>query len=52
MAKPELSPRNVRLFRKKYVSLFQLSHNIGVPLDFLMLNAFAINHLNHANKIG
>jgi len=52
MAKPEFSPRNVRLLRKEYVSLFQFSHNIGVPLDFLMMSAFAVNHLNHADDVG
>jgi hypothetical protein len=50
MAKPECSPGNVRLLRKEYVSLFQFGHNIGMLLDFLMLNAFAVNHLNHANE--
>jgi hypothetical protein len=52
MAKPEPSPRYVRLLRKEYVSLFQLGHNIGVPLDFAMTNAFALDHLCHTNEVG
>jgi hypothetical protein len=52
MAKPELSPRYVRLLRKEYVSLFQFGHYIRVPLDFLTLNAFAVDNLNHADQFG
>jgi hypothetical protein len=52
MAKPECSPGNVSLLRKEYVSLFQFGHNIGMLLDFLMPNAFAVNHLNHADEAG
>jgi hypothetical protein len=52
MANSEFSPRNVRLLRKEYVFVFQFGHNIRVPLDFLMLNAFAVDHLNHADVVG
>jgi hypothetical protein len=52
LAKPKPSPRHVRLLRKEDVSLFQLCHDIGVPFDFLMTNAFAIDHLNHTNEVG
>ena len=52
MAKPEPSPRRVRLLCEEYISLFQLSHNVGVPMDSLMTNAFAFDHLNHANEVG
>lgn len=52
MAKPELSPRQVRLLRKEYVSLFQFSHDIGVPSDFRMVNTFAVDDLNDTDEIG
>jgi len=52
MTKHDLLPRNVRLLCKEYVSFFQFGHNIGVPLDFLMTNAFAVNHLIHADEVG
>lgn len=52
MPKSELSPSYVRLLRKEYVSLFQLGHNNGVPLDFLMMDAFAVDHLNHTDEVG
>jgi hypothetical protein len=50
MAKPECSPGYVRLLCKEYVSLFQFGNDIGMLLDVLVLNAFAVNHLNHANE--
>ena len=52
MTKLEVPPRHVRLLRKEYVFLFQLGHDIGVPFDFLMPNAFAVSYLNHADEVG
>jgi len=52
MPQSELSPSNVRLLRKEYVFCFQLGHNIGVPFDFLMPNALAVDHLNHTDEVG
>ena len=52
MTKLELSPRHVCLLGKEYVFLFQLCHNIGMPFDFLTMQAFAVDYLNHADEIG
>ena len=46
LAKPKPSPRHVRLLRKEDVSLFYLGHNVGVSVDFLMMDASAIEHLS------
>ena len=51
MAKPEVPPRRVRLLCEEDVSLFQPGHDVGMPFDFLITNAFAIDHLNHTNEI-
>jgi hypothetical protein len=50
LAKPQPSPRNIRLLRKEDVSLFQIGHDIGVPLNLPMTNAFARDHLNHTDQ--
>jgi hypothetical protein len=48
----DLPPRNVCLLREEYVSRFKLGHNIGVPSDLLMVEAFPTDHLTHLNIIG
>ena len=42
MTKPDLFPREVCLFCKEDVALFYFGHNIGVSLDFLLMNASAV----------
>jgi hypothetical protein len=51
MTTHDLTPRGVCLFREEYISLFDLGHNIGVSLDFLMMKAFAINHVTHLYEV-
>jgi hypothetical protein len=46
VAKSHLFPCGVCLLREEHVSLFYFSHNIGVLLDFLMVEAFAVDHLS------
>ena len=47
----DLSPRDACLLREEYVSRFKLSHDIGVPLDFLMVEAFPTDRLTHLDVI-
>jgi hypothetical protein len=46
VAKSYLFPRDVCLLREEHVSLFHFGHNIGVLLDFPMMEAFAVDHLS------
>jgi hypothetical protein len=51
MTKHDLFPRYVCLPREEYVSLFYFGHNIGVLLDFPMMEAFAIDYFTHLNEV-
>jgi hypothetical protein len=51
MTKHDLFPRDVCLLREEHVSLFYFSHNIGVLLDFMMMEAFAVDHLTHLDEV-
>ena len=51
MTTHNLTPRRVCLLRKEYISLFDLGHNMGVSLDFLMMNAFAVDDLTHLDEV-
>jgi hypothetical protein len=46
VAKSDLFPCGVCLLREEHVSLFYLSHNIGILSDFLMMEAFAVDHFS------
>jgi hypothetical protein len=46
VAKSDLFSRDVRLLRKEHVSRFHFGHNIRVLLDFLVMEAFAVDHLS------
>ena len=47
----DLAPRGVCLLREEHVSLFYFGHNVGMSLDFLMMNAFAVDHLTHLDEV-
>ena len=51
MTPHDLVPRGVCLVREEYISLFDLRHNIRVPLDLVMMEAFAVDHLTHLYKV-
>jgi hypothetical protein len=51
MTTHDLAPRGVCLLREEYVSLFHFGHDIGVSLDFLIMNAFAVDDLTHLDKV-
>lgn len=51
MASHNLAPRGVSLVRKEYVSLFDLRHNVRVPLDLMMMEAFATDHLTYLYQV-
>ena len=42
---------NVCLVREEYIFRFHFSHNIAVPLDHLMTNVFAVDHLIHLDRV-
>jgi len=50
-ATSDLIPRDVCLLREEYVPLLHLGHDVGVPLDFLVVNAFASDHLAHLDVV-
>ena len=47
----DLVSRGVCLLREEYISLSDLGHNIGVSLDFVMMNAFAVDDLTHPDEV-
>ena len=51
MTKLDLFPRGACLLREEHVSLFYFGHNTGVLLDFVMLDAFAVDHLTHLDEV-
>ena len=42
---------NVCLVREEYIFRFHFSHNIAVPLDLLMTNIIAVDHLIHLDGV-
>ena len=51
MTQPDLFPRQVCLFRKEDVSLFYFGNNIGVSVEFLMMDAFTVEHLSDLDEV-
>jgi len=51
MTKPDLFPSDACLLREEYVSLFYFGYDIGVSLDLLMMNSFAVDDLTHLNEV-
>ena len=51
MTPHDLASGGVCLPREEHISLFDLSHNIGVSLDLPVMNAFAVDRLTHLDEV-
>jgi hypothetical protein len=47
----DLSPGGVCLLREEHISVFYSGHDIGMSLDFVMMDAFPVDHFTNANAI-
>jgi hypothetical protein len=44
-------PHSPILLREEHISVFYLGHDIGMSLDFVMMDAFPVNHFTDADAI-